>query len=217
MIHFSAHDFLPLGNGGLWWPARQVLLVADLHLEKGSYFASRGQLLPPYDSTETLAQLAHCIDQYQPSQVICLGDSFHDPCAFDRLPAETRLQLRRLTRQTEWIWITGNHDPVIADDLGGKSVADYALDTIQLRHQAHPHDMRPEISGHYHPKLWLHLRGRLVARRCFAQAPTKLVLPAFGAFTGGFDVTDPILSAALGMPLTAIVASKTGIRHFPVS
>jgi uncharacterized protein len=216
MIEFAAHFFLPLKNGALWWPSTRTLLVADLHLEKGSFFASHGQMLPPYDSVETLNQLAHSIQEYQPRQVICLGDSFHDPLAFERLRMETRLHLRRLTRETEWTWITGNHDPAIADDLGGKSVAETILENILLRHEAVPGDARPEISGHYHPKLWLRIRGRMVARRCFAQSPAKLVLPAFGTLTGGFDITDPKLAAALGTPITAVIASDTGVRRFPV-
>ncbi len=215
-ISFAGHAFLPLKNGGLWWPAQKALLVADLHLEKGSFFAQHGQMLPPYDSIETLSQLGQSLSEFQPDQVICLGDSFHDRQAFERLADETRLLLRRLTRQTEWTWITGNHDPVIADDLGGKSLPESMLGGICLRHEAQPQDARPEISGHYHPKLWLRLRGRMVARRCFAKAPTKLVLPAFGTFTGGLDITDPVLGAALGRPLVAIVASQTGTRRFPV-
>jgi uncharacterized protein len=217
MISFADHDFLPFANGGLWWPSEKILLVADLHLEKASFFASHGQLLPPYDSVETLSQLAQCIDAHMPEQVICLGDSFHDPRAFERLHPETRLQLRRLTREIEWTWITGNHDPDIADDLGGKSVAEKSIQSIQLRHEALPQDSRPEISGHFHPKLWLRLRGRLVARRCFAQSPGKLVLPAFGTYTGGFDVTDPVLATAIGKPITAIVAGPAGSRQFPVA
>jgi uncharacterized protein len=217
MIHFGDHAFLPLANGGLWWPAEQMLLVADLHLEKGSFFASHGQMLPPYDTLETLTQLAHSIDMHKPAQVICLGDSFHDPRAFDRLHPETRLHLRRLTREVEWTWITGNHDPEIASDLGGKSLAEKTVGTILLRHEAQPRECRAEISGHYHPKLWLRTRGRMVARRCFAQSPHKLVLPAFGTYTGGFDVTDPVLAAAIGKPITAIVASTSGILHFPVA
>jgi uncharacterized protein len=216
MISFAAHTFVPLKNGALWWPSTSTLLVADLHLEKGSFFASHGQMLPPYDSIETLSQLAHSIEEYKPRRVICLGDSFHDPLAFERLHAETRLHLRRLTRETEWTWITGNHDPAIADDLGGKSLAETTLENIILRHEAVPGEMTAEISGHYHPKLWLRIRGRMLARRCFAQSPTKLVLPAFGAFTGGFDVTDPKLAAALGTPITAIITSDTGVRRFPV-
>jgi uncharacterized protein len=217
MLQFYNRDFLPLANGGLWWPDERKLLVADLHLEKGSFFASHGQMLPPYDSIETLNQLAHSIDLHKPAEVLCLGDSFHDPRAFDRLHPETRLQLRRLTRETEWTWITGNHDPAIADDLGGKSVVEKIIVGIMLRHEATARETLPEISGHYHPKLRLTIRGRSVARRCFAMSPTKLVLPSFGAYTGGLDVGDPVMALAIGTPITAIVASTSRIRQFPVA
>jgi DNA ligase-associated metallophosphoesterase len=216
-IRLGNHDLVPRSSHALWWPARQALLVADLHLEKASYLASHGQFLPPYDSQATLDALASDIAATGVAEVWCLGDSFHDPAAFERLHPDVRLQLRRMTRTLRWTWITGNHDPEVADDLGGQALTEAVVDGIALRHEAQPSSATPEISGHYHPKLWLRLRGRLVARRCFAVAPNRVVLPAFGAFTGGLDITDAAFRMALGPDLAAVVPTARGLFRYPVA
>ncbi len=215
-FEFGAHRFKPEKSGALWWPAQATLIVADLHLEKASYFATSGQMLPPYDSQETLLKLAHEIDSFMPAQVICLGDSFHDPGAFERLQTETRLRLRRLTRSVEWLWITGNHDRVVADDLGGRSASEVLIENVCLRHEAVALETRLEISGHFHPKVKIRQRGRSIARRCFARTACKLVLPAFGAFTGGLDVRDAGFTRVIGTDCSAIVVGDYGVHEFAV-
>jgi uncharacterized protein len=214
-MRFATHQFTPL-PAALWWPARKALIAADLHLEKASFLASHGQLLPPYDTIETLSQLARMMDELGAREVWCLGDSFHDPAAFQRLDSDSRAWVRRLTSQAEWTWITGNHDPAVNAALGGHSCADAEVDGVVLRHEAQPSDPRPELSGHYHPKLWLRVRGRMIARRCFAQGATKLILPALGAFTGGLDVTDPVFQRVLGGQVTAVIGQGGKVLRYPV-
>jgi uncharacterized protein len=213
---FGSASVTPLISGGLWWPAQSVLLVADLHLEKASYFASHGQMLPPYDSRATLDRLSADIALLNPARVYCLGDSFHDPESFLRLHEESRLALRRLTRAVEWHWIIGNHDPAIADDLGGSSSDVQQVEDFVLRHEAKVGESSFEMSGHYHPKLRLQQRGRLLSRRCFVRSQRKLILPSYGAFTGGLDVTDPAFAALANGPLDALVVGKQGLMRFDI-
>ncbi|HYN45558.1 MAG TPA: ligase-associated DNA damage response endonuclease PdeM, partial [Allosphingosinicella sp.] len=169
MVRFSfcGHELMALPQGALFWPARRALLVADLHLEKASWFASTGQMLPPYDSIATLADLAAIAAETGAEEIWCLGDSFHDCDGCHRLAPQARELLTALTAATRWTWITGNHDPGFADPCGGAIVADAEVDGLLLRHEADPADPRPELSGHFHPKLRISHRGRLVSRRCF--------------------------------------------------
>jgi uncharacterized protein len=213
---FGGASFTPLISGGLWWPAQSALLVADLHLEKASFFASHGQMLPPYDSRATFDRLSEDMAQLRPARVYCLGDSFHDPGSFARLHEESRLALRRLTRAVEWHWIVGNHDPAIADDLGGSSSEVQQVEAFILRHEAKVGEGGFELSGHYHPKLRLQQRGRLLARRCFVRGARKLILPSYGAFTGGLDVTDPAFAALDDGPQDALVVGKQGLMRFAI-
>ncbi len=216
-FEFCSAELMPLASGGLWWPAQSALLVADLHLEKASFFASKGQMLPPYDSRATLDRLSADIAQYSPVRLFCLGDSFHDPASFERLHEETRLTLRRLTRAVEWHWIIGNHDPAIAEDLGGICSAMQMADGIVLRHEALRSEPAPEMSGHFHPKLWLQQRGRLLSRRCFVRGSRKLILPSYGSLTGGLDVTDPAFAALDTGPLDALVVGQMGLMRFAIA
>jgi DNA ligase-associated metallophosphoesterase len=215
-LSFAGETFLPQPCGALFWPAREMLLLADLHLEKASFYATHGQFLPPYDSFDTLACLIDAVEATGASRVVCLGDSFHDAGGAARLPAAAAAALRRLTADLDWLWITGNHDDASAAVLGGRVAVAARLDGINLRHEAIADDPAPEISGHFHPKLRLTLRGRRVVRRCFALTPTKLVLPAYGALTGGLDVADPVFARAVGGPLAALVATRERLLRFPV-
>lgn len=208
--------FQPLASAALWWPARRALVVADLHLEKASHFASRGSPLPPYDTVATLDALGHDIETLEAGEVWCLGDSFHDLRAFDRLDDESRLRLRRLTRSVEWTWITGNHDPQVHPDLGGRSMAEAMPDGVALRHEALPGCAGPELSGHFHPKLWINARGRTVGRRCFAVSAQRIILPAYGALTGGLDVADAAIRAAMAAPYAAILAGQDRLMRYPI-
>jgi DNA ligase-associated metallophosphoesterase len=219
MVRFSfcGHDLMALPQGALFWPARRALLVADLHLEKASWFARLGQMLPPYDSQATLSDLAAIVAATGAEEIWCLGDSFHDKNGCDRLPARARALLTELTASTRWTWITGNHDPGFADHCGGSIVEEAEVDGLLLRHEADPAETRPELSGHFHPKLRIHHRGRQVSRRCFVATERKLILPAFGALTGGLDAGHPEIVRAVGGKAEALVPVADRMLRFPVA
>ena len=203
---FAGSRFQPLPCGALYWPEQGALLVADLHLEKGSAFARRGWLLPPYDSLDTLNRLAAAVSATGAVRLFALGDSFHDSGGTARLGDEARERLRGIMRMCEIVWITGNHDGDSGATLGGMAVAEIEVAGILLRHEAERQEVRPEISGHFHPKVTLALRtGRRVTRRCVAATDRKLVLPAYGAYAGGLDVGDPAFRVALGEAPDAVL------------
>ncbi len=218
MVRFSfcGRELVALPQGALFWPDRGALLVADLHLEKASWFARLGQMLPPYDSLATLSDLEALVAATGASEVWCLGDSFHDRHGCDRLPARARDLLTSLTAATRWTWIVGNHDPGFTDHCGGAIAEEAELDGLVLRHQADPAEPRPELSGHFHPKLRITHRGRLVSRRCFVAGRRKLILPAFGALTGGLDACHPEILRAAGMPAEALVPVAERLLRFPL-
>jgi DNA ligase-associated metallophosphoesterase len=211
---FSGHDLMALGRGALFWPARRALVVADLHLEKASWFARLGQMLPPYDSLATLADLTALTASCGAEEIWCLGDSFHDRHGCDRLPARARDMLVALTSSTRWTWITGNHDAGFADPCGGIILEEAEVDGLLLRHQADPAETRPELSGHFHPKLRITHRGRQVSRRCFVATERKLILPAFGALTGGLDAAHPEIVRAVGPSAEALVPVADRLLRF---
>jgi hypothetical protein len=214
---FSSTELMALPQGALFWPARKALLVADLHLEKASWFARLGQMLPPYDSIATLTDLAALTVSTGAEEIWCLGDSFHDRHGCDRLPQRARELLSSLTAATRWTWITGNHDPGIADHCGGDVVEEAEVNGLLLRHEADPHETRPELSGHFHPKLRITLRGRQVSRRCFIATERKLILPAFGALTGGLDAAHPEIVRAVGGNAEALVPVADRLLRFPLA
>jgi DNA ligase-associated metallophosphoesterase len=214
---FSGKELMALPQGALFWPARKALLVADLHLEKASWFARLGQMLPPYDSIATLADLTAIVAATGAKEIWCLGDSFHDRHGCDRLPARARALLTELTASTRWTWIVGNHDPGFADHCGGSIVEEAEVDGLLLRHEADPAEPRPELSGHFHPKLRINHRGRHVSRRCFVATERKLILPAFGALTGGLDACHPEIVRAVGGPAEALVPVADRLLRFPLA
>jgi uncharacterized protein len=214
---FAHHELHALPEGALFWPARRALIVADLHFEKGSWFASKGQMLPPYDSIATLTALAELAARTQATELWCLGDSFHDSAGCERLPADARALLTRLTGALAWHWITGNHDAALADHCGGTIHEEAEVEGLIFRHEAEPGDPRPELSGHFHPKLRVRLRGRQVARRCFVATESKLILPAFGALTGGLDAHHPEIIRAVGRKAQALVALEDRLLRFPIA
>jgi hypothetical protein len=193
------------------------LLVADLHLEKASWFARLGQFLPPYDSHATLTALAREVERTGASRLFCLGDSFHDQFGCDRLAGNARELLIELTSRLDWTWIVGNHDPGFADHCGGRIQDEVELAGIVLRHEAQRSDPRPEMSGHYHPKLRVHLKGRQVSRRCFVVSPTKIILPAFGSLTGGLDAHHPEILRSVGNQAAALVPVSDRLLRFPLA
>ena len=213
---FAGHDLLALPQGALFWPARRALLVADLHFEKASWFAIRGQMLPPYDSIATLTELAALAGETDAAEIWCLGDSFHDSAGCDRLPTDAQALLRALTGGRRWIWITGNHDRRV-DRCGGEVMDEALVDGLMLRHEADPRELRPELSGHFHPKLRIRVRGRQVSRRCFVATPAKLILPAFGALTGGLDAGHPEIVRAVGRGAEALVPVEDRMLRFPLA
>jgi len=202
---FLDHEFA-LGTGGevtraLYWAEERALLVADLHLEKASFYARTGQMLPPYDSRETLERLAHALRLTGARRVFCLGDNFHDAAGPERLDPHAAGMLAALTRATDWVWITGNHDEKGADPgcpaLPGTHEIETTVAGVVLRHEARPGETRPELSGHFHPKLRVVQRGRSITRPCVVASETRMILPAFGALTGGLDAGAPVIRAAL--------------------
>ncbi len=185
-------------GGALYWPEENLLAVADLHLEKGSSFAKRGVLLPPYDTASTLARLAQLITRYAPRCVIALGDNFHDGEGASRLHDGDRENLRVLQRGRDWIWIAGNHDPEPAEGIGGQFAATLALGALTFRHEPTAKAPDGEIAGHLHPVARVTQRGRTVSRRCFASNGKRAVMPAFGAYAGGLNVRDRAFTSLFG-------------------
>jgi uncharacterized protein len=175
-------------SGALFWKEQSLLVVSDLHLEKGSSFAARGVLLPPYDTVATLSRLATVIARHDPRTVIALGDSFHDRTAHERLSAPDREAIAALRARRDWIWISGNHDPALSSDLGGTIADEVAIGPIVFRHE--PTGAAGEIAGHLHPKARVATRARWLERRCFASDGERAVMPAFGAYTGGLSIRD---------------------------
>ena len=174
--------------GVLVWPQQNALIVADLHLEKGSAFATRGMLLPPYDTADTLARLAGVIARHDPHLVIALGDNFHDGGGPARLAADDRAALAALQRGRDWVWIAGNHDPDPAEGIGGTFAGALTLGPLVFRHEPTQGTADGEIAGHLHPSARISRRGRAVVRRCFASDRKRLVMPAFGAYAGGLNI-----------------------------
>ena len=173
-------------SGALFWQEQRLLVVSDLHLEKGSSFATRGVLLPPYDTAATLARIAFAIARLAPRVVIALGDSFHDGKGAARIAPTDRAALAGLQRGRDWIWIAGNHDPDPADGIGGSFGGALAVGALVFRHE--PTGAKGEIAGHLHPVARVAGRGRTVSRRCFASDGVTLLMPAYGAFAGGLNV-----------------------------
>ena len=214
---FAGGTFEATPGGALYWPAQNALFVADLHLDKASWFAGFGQFLPPYDSHATLTALAEEAERTGASRLYCLGDSFHDRFGCDRLTASARELLTSLTSKVDWTWIVGNHDPGFADHCGGRIADEVQLAGIILRHEAVRDEPRPEISGHFHPKLRVHLRGRLVSRRCFVTSAKKIIMPAFGSLTGGLDARHPEILGNVGGNAAALVPVSDRLLRFPLA
>jgi DNA ligase-associated metallophosphoesterase len=217
-FEFGGQIFELAGDAALYWPAQQTLLVSDLHLEKASAFASSGQMLPPYDSLATLQEFAALVSHYRPKQIVSMGDNFHDDSGEARLARDAADLLVRLVSAVDWVWITGNHDRHLEARWGGRSASEMELSGVILRHEAERGESCPEISGHFHPKFRQSLRGRMVARRCFVRGPRKLIMPAFGAFTGGLDAHDVAIYRACDLAESehaeALVPTRTSIVRF---
>ncbi len=199
-FEFNGQEMRLVRRRALWWERERALLVADLHLEKASAYAAHGQMLPPYDSRETLSELALAVRETGARRVFCLGDSFHDAKAAQRLEPHAAGMLDALTRALDWVWIAGNHD---AQEETGMEEID--ISGIILRHRAMPGEQRPEMSGHFHPRLSVTARGRRIARPCAVRTRQRMILPAFGSLTGSMDAASPEIVSAL-QPASAIDA-----------
>ena len=222
-LSFATEEFVLTRGRALYWPREQALLVADLHLEKASWYAKHGQLLPPYDSRETLERLALAIRETGARRVFTLGDNFHDSTGPERLEPHAAGRLAALTRATDWVWITGNHDAALEARAGGTLAEELEIAGLILRHQAKVGETRPELSGHFHPRVQVTVRERRIRRPCAVVSSDgagggRMILPAFGALTGGMDAADPAILAALqpARAIDAVVPAGDRLARFPL-
>lgn len=189
-------------TGAMYLPAHDALLVADLHFEKGSSFARRGMMLPPYDTRETLIALTDAVFRFNPKTVIALGDSFHDIGGPERLGDEERASLTEVQMGRDWIWVTGNHDRILPDSIGGQVVEEMMLGSLTLRHEPMAGE-QAEVAGHLHPVGKVVMRGRATRRRCFLTDGTRCVMPALGAYAGGLNACDAAYKPLFAKGFTA--------------
>lgn len=201
-------------SGALWWPEERLLVVADLHLEKGSSFARTGQLLPPYDSRATLSRLNLAVTKYDPKTIVCLGDNFHDPQGPERLDAESRGMISLLQRKRRLVWIEGNHDAAAAVVLGGESAPEIEIGPLVFRHEPRVAPAAGELAGHLHPVAIAVTRARNLRRRCFVSDGERCVLPAFGAYTGGLDVFDRAFAPLFPQSFQAFLIGRDRVYPF---
>ena len=201
---FQSETLTAHPSGALYWARAKMLVVSDLHLGKSDRIARRsGALLPPYDTTETLHRLAADIAATQPNTVLCLGDSFDDLTACETLADDHRTTIASLQAGRRWLWLEGNHDPGPID-LGGTHLATFTQGPLTFRHIADPASGAGEVSGHYHPKA----RVRHMSRPCFLCDTHRLILPAYGAYTGGLDWRSPALRPLLKPKAIAYLTGK---------
>jgi len=212
---FAGQQFQMLADRALFWPRHGALIVADLHLEKASWYAAQGQPLPPYDSHDTLDRLAALTGATGARAIWCLGDSFHDPHAADRIAPTVADRLFGQASATKLLWIAGNHDGLTGGAWGGEVADELVVDGIVFRHRSLARETRPEISGHFHPKLRIHVRGRLVSRPCFVGDARRLILPAFGSLTGGLACADSAISENFAGPYDAMLVAGGRQLRFP--
>ena len=185
-------------SGAHSWPSEDALVVADLHLQKGSSFAAKAIKLPPYDTRETLNRLAEAMDRFNPQTIIALGDSLHDAAGASRLTAEDRESLKILQEDREWIWITGNHDPEISRELDGHVLDALTVEGLTFRHEPSNGRVTHEIAAHLHPAAKLSLHGYSFRRPCFVSNGLRLVMPAFGTYAGGLNILDDAFDPLFG-------------------
>jgi DNA ligase-associated metallophosphoesterase len=212
---FAGQSFQMLADRALFWPRHGALIVADLHLEKASWYAALGQPLPPYDSHDTLDRLARLAADTGARAIWCLGDSFHDRDAASRIVPVIAERLRGQAAATQLLWIAGNHDGLSGGAWGGEIADEHVVDGIVFRHQSQDHETRAEVSGHFHPKLRLNVRGRHVSRPCFAGDEQRLILPAFGSLTGGLVATDQAIARNFSGPYQAMLVARDRRLCFP--
>jgi uncharacterized protein len=211
---FAGHHFLALADRALFWTERRALLVADLHLEKASWYARGGQMLPPFDSRATLERLLVLAERCDAQEIWALGDSFHDDAGPERLDDGARAIVERLAHGRRIVWIAGNHDS--SGHLPGERCDEAVFGDLVLRHEAVAGEQRFEISGHFHPKHRVQGMGRSVSRPCFAVGERRIIMPAFGALTGGLNILAPPLMRLLGSAPEAWIATNIGLHRYPL-
>lgn len=204
-------------EGALFWPERGWLMLADLHLEKGSAYARHGQLLPPYDTAATLTRVETLCQRLRPTRVLCLGDSFHDADAADRVSGPDGRRIAALTQAHDWVWIAGNHDPAPPPGWGGQVMEELCVGPLTLRHAAIAGPVTGELSGHYHPKAAAIVRGQRITGRCFVSDGHRLIMPAFGAYAGGLNVLDPAISCLLHRPFNVWMLGRDRLHALPAA
>ena len=203
LCDFASQKWIVDSAAALYWPLKDLLVVSDLHFEKASFLGMHGNPLPHYDSLNTLERLSLLLEQYTPHTVICLGDSFHDASAWLRLSDSERGIIQTMTESvTRWVWVLGNHDPVMPDELGGESLVDITLDDITFTHEPlDKQNVTYQVIGHFHPKMSKSVARHKMTGRCFIHNHNCLIMPAFGTYTGGLSIEDdafkPLLSARL--------------------
>lgn len=199
---------IPTVEGALFWPDESLLIVSDLHFEKGSAFAERGVMLPPYDTRATLKKLASVIDRLKPARIISLGDAFHDRRAEARMDEADAAALERLVAAVEWIWVLGNHDPAPPKRFGGEVAIAKRIGPLIFRHEPTEDDAPGEIAGHLHPCARVITESRIQRRRCFATDGARLVMPAFGAYTGGLNLLDIAFAKIFAEPSAWVIGRR---------
>ena len=202
-------------SGALWWAARRTLIFSDLHFEKGSSYARGRQFLPPYDTRATLLRMTDAVTRYRPARIIALGDSFHDDGAPERLGERDRGQLGALGQAADFIWIAGNHDPHPPSWAGGMVTQEWREDGLIFRHEPQGNAEPGEIAGHLHPCTSVSKWGRRVRRRCFASDGRRMILPSFGAYTGGLDVGEAAIAALFGARFHAYMLGTERVYAIP--
>ncbi|HTQ13536.1 MAG TPA: ligase-associated DNA damage response endonuclease PdeM [Rhizomicrobium sp.] len=209
-LEVNGEDLVLDSSGALWWPAERTLVAADLHFEKGSFYALSGQFLPPYDTRATLKRLRALAGRYAPRRIVALGDSFHDRLATERMDALERGLLMAMAEEVEWIWIAGNHDPS-PPAWCGRALEEIAIGNLVFRHEPSIFRARGEVAGHLHPCKTVTRRGRSLRRRCFVSDGARIVLPAFGAYAGGLDVGDRAVRSLFEDAFRAYVLGQTRV------
>lgn len=213
-LHIAGERLMLDPAGCVAWPAQRLLAVADLHLEKGSAFAARGRMLPPYDTAETLERLGRAIRRWAPRRLVLLGDSFHDTGGAARLAAADHALLQRLLAGIEVTWVLGNHDPAPPQGLPGAAAESLRLGPFTFRHIGQPGAVA-ELSGHFHPKATMPTRAGAVTRACFLSDGRRVLLPAFGAYAGGLDIADPAIARLFPRGGRAFLVGAERLFSFP--
>jgi DNA ligase-associated metallophosphoesterase len=215
LIDVNGETLLLDACGAAFSPSHSTLIFSDLHFEKGSSYARGRQFLPPYDTTNTLLRMARAIARHKPARVIALGDSFHDPQAADRLGAQERGMLQAMGKDAGFVWITGNHDPHPPAWLGGEIAEVYQMGGLTFRHEPLPAFQPGEVAGHLHPCASVAKWGRSVRKRCFVSDGLRLILPSFGAYTGGLDVGETAIASLFAGPFHAYMLGNSRVYAIP--